>query len=85
MDLSAFFYQYLQTTDIPVLTIQKMEPQGFKYKWSKSIDSFNLSLKFTDDKILQPTTTWSTETRSSVNAQIVKELEDRYLIKVKWL
>jgi aminopeptidase N len=83
-DLNAFFYQYLQTIDIPVLTIQKTDSQGFKYKWSKSIDSFNLSLKLTDDKLLQPTTTWNTETTYSVNSQIVKELEGKYLIKVKW-
>ena len=84
-DLNAFFYQYLQTTDIPVLTIQKMEPQGFKYKWSKSIESFNLPLKLADGKILQPATTWNTEATSSVNSQIAKELENRYLITVKWL
>jgi len=83
-DLNAFFYQYLQTIDIPVLTIQNTDSQGFKYKWSKSIDSFNLSLKLTDDKILQPTTKWNTETTYSVNSQIVKELENKYLIKVKW-
>jgi aminopeptidase N len=83
-DFNAFFYQYLQTTDIPILTIQKMEPQGFKYKWSNSIDSFKLSLKLTDDKILQPTTTWSTETSSTVNSQVVQEWEEKYLIKVKW-
>jgi hypothetical protein len=83
-DFNAFFYQYLQTTEIPVLTIQKIEPQGFKYKLSNSIDSFKLSLKLTDDKTIQPTTIWNTETTSSINSQVVKELESNYLIKVKW-
>jgi hypothetical protein len=83
-DFNAFFYQYLQTTAIPILTIQKIEPQGFKYKWSNSIDSFKLSLKLMDNTTLRPTTTWNTETTSSINSQVVIELESKYLIKVKW-
>lgn len=83
-DYNTFFYQYLQTTDIPILIIQKMEPQGFKYKWSNSVDSFELPLKLTDYTTLQPSTTWSTDTTNSVNSQGVKELEAKYLIKVKW-
>lgn len=83
-DLNVFFDQYLHATDIPVLTIQHTGPQGFRYKWSKSTDSFNLSLKLADGKMLQPTTTWNTETTYTITSQMIKELEDKYLIKVKW-
>ncbi len=83
-DFNAFFHQYLQTTDIPLLTIQKIESQGFKYKWGNSIDSFRPPLKLTDDTILQPSTTWSTIAKGVIDTQVVKELENNYLIKVKW-
>jgi aminopeptidase N len=83
-DFNGFFHQYLQTTDIPILIIQKMDTQGFKYKWINSTDSFKLSLRLTDRKTIQPTTTWNTETTTSFNPQVAKEWEDKYLIKVKW-
>ena len=81
-DFNAFFHQYLQTTEIPLLTIQKMEPHGFKYKWNSSVDSFRPSLKLADETMLQPTKTWSIVAKGVIDTHVAKQLESNYLIKV---
>lgn len=61
LDLTAFFNQYLRTTQVPVLEY-KIEGNQISYRWNKVESGFALPLKLTNsEKWIQPTTAWKTE------------------------
>ncbi|MEJ0107101.1 MAG: M1 family metallopeptidase [Bacteroidota bacterium] len=56
-DFSKVFDQYLRTIKIPTLEY-KTENQKLLYRWTNTVDGFNMPVKLTNDIWLQPTTTW---------------------------
>lgn len=62
MDLSKVFYQYLNTTQIPVLEY-KIEGKRVSYRWTECVDGFNLSVKLKDIGLwVRPTQQWQETT-----------------------
>jgi aminopeptidase N len=56
-DFSKVFDQYLRTIKIPTLEY-KTEAQKLLYRWTNTVDGFNMPVKLTNDIWLQPTTAW---------------------------
>ncbi len=57
IDLTEFFNQYLRTTDIPVLEIEKNRKE-IKYRWIKVVKGFDMPVKLTSGEWIYPTTEW---------------------------
>lgn len=58
MDLSRFFYQYLSTTQVPLLEY-KVEDGKVSYRWTDCVKGFDLRLRLKDKGLwIQPTTEW---------------------------
>jgi aminopeptidase N len=57
-DFSKFFDQYLRTNQIPVLEIKKNKDK-IEYRWTNSIEGFNMQVKLSNGTWLQPTAQWT--------------------------
>ncbi len=70
-DLSPLFDQYLRSTKIPTLQVEK-NGNKIKYRWSDCNSNFNIPVRVTVDGNpvwIEPTTTWKTfKGKSSVNS-----------------
>jgi aminopeptidase N len=60
-DLSRIFDQYLRTTKIPVLEYKK-EGGQLSYRWSNTVEGFDMPVKLESGIWLKPTTAWTTTT-----------------------
>lgn len=58
-DLSKIFDQYLRTTQIPALEY-KMTGKTIAYHWANTIEGFDMPVRLSDGKWIQPTTEWKT-------------------------
>jgi aminopeptidase N len=56
-DLSKIFDQYLRNAGIPVLEL-KNEKGNIMYRWAKAISGFNMPVKLTSGKWINPTAQW---------------------------
>jgi aminopeptidase N len=66
-DLSAFFNQYLRTTEIPTLEYE-IKNGELKYRWINSVDDFDMPIKIkvdTKSEWLFPKPSWQTKTINS--------------------
>jgi Peptidase family M1 domain/CarboxypepD_reg-like domain/Peptidase M1 N-terminal domain len=82
-DFTTFFNQYLRTTDIPILTVQKISTTSFQFKWSNTINTFKMKLKWGSALVIEPTSNWLVGDVSNIlSPDIIKEIETNYLIKV---
>ena len=80
-DLSKFFDQYLRTTQVPVLEIKK-DKDKLEYRWTNSVNGFNMPVKLTNGVWLQPTTQW-TKLKAD-NADFSKaEVDQNFYIRTK--
>lgn len=62
LDLTAFFAQYLRTTQIPVLEY-KLNENSISYRWTNCVENFALPIKIADSDIwLSPSSEWKTKT-----------------------
>jgi aminopeptidase N len=70
-DLSPLFDQYLRSTKIPTLQVEK-NGNKIKYRWSDCNSNFNIPVRVMVDGIpqwIEPTTTWKTfKGKSSINS-----------------
>lgn len=80
-DYSSFFHQYLYTIGIPVLIIQQIDNQMFKYRWEDTEKDFEMNLKW-DEFALEPSNEWQTTNFEIANPEEIKRLKGKYLIKV---
>ncbi|MEQ9310669.1 MAG: carboxypeptidase-like regulatory domain-containing protein [Balneolaceae bacterium] len=80
-DYSNFFHQYLNTVNIPILIVQQIGDQKFKYKWEATEKDFSMSLKW-NQFVISPSTEWQTANFPMEDFEKIKRLEGRYLIKV---
>ena len=58
-DLSKIFDQYLRTTNIPALEY-KVANKTVSYRWTNTIDGFDMPVKLDNGQWIQPTTEWKT-------------------------
>ncbi|MDW3192489.1 MAG: M1 family aminopeptidase [Cytophagales bacterium] len=79
MDLSSFFEQYLQTTQIPTLEM-KQNDMGFSYRWTHVVDGFDMPLRIGEMEIIA-TAEWQ-QTTIDLGQKFKKQLMDAYLIQV---
>ena len=80
-DLSKFFDQYLRTTQVPVLEFKK-DKDKLEYRWTNSVNGFNMPVKLTNGVWLQPTTQW-TKLKAD-NADFSKaEVDQNFYIRTK--
>jgi aminopeptidase N len=56
-DLKPIFNQYLRHTQIPTLEV-KTSGNGISFRWTNCIPEFNMPVRLTNGKWLQPTTSW---------------------------
>ena len=85
IDLTAFFNQYLRTTDIPTLEY-KIEKKELKYRWTHIIDDFDMPIQVTiNDKQqwLFPKADWQTLPLTSKRA--VLKLDRDFYVNVSKL
>ena len=60
LDLTAFFNQYLRTTQVPILEL-KQDGKQVKYRYQQVVDGFAMPLRLKDSNtIIYPTTNWQT-------------------------
>lgn len=59
IDLSKVFDQYLRTVQIPVLEYSQ-NGKTLKYRWSNTVEGFNLPIRISDTVSITPDTTWKT-------------------------
>ena len=73
-DLQKIFDQYLRATDIPTLEIQ-----GGAYRWTNTIDGFNMPVRLINGQWLQPTTEW----KKGSKTLSAKDIDKNFYINVK--
>ena len=56
-DFSKVFDQYLRTTNIPILE-WKLDNQALLYRWSNTVDGFNMPVRINNSVWLEPTLEW---------------------------
>jgi aminopeptidase N len=56
-DLSKIFDQYLRTIKIPVLEY-KLKGDNLSYRWTHTVDDFDMPVRLTDGTWLRPTGEW---------------------------
>ncbi len=62
LDLTAFFDQYLRTTQIPIFEYT-IDGNKISYQWSNTVEGFNMPVRISDSDVwLQPTSELKTET-----------------------
>jgi aminopeptidase N len=82
IDFSKVFDQYLRTTKVPKLEF-RMVKKGLKYRWTNVVDGFNLRLKLSSGRIIQPTTDWKKmKIKNGAQPIDAKYLERMYYISV---
>lgn len=59
IDFSTVFNQYLRTTQIPTLEYSQ-KGKTLKYKWTNTVDGFNLPIKIDENTTIKPTNDWQT-------------------------
>jgi aminopeptidase N len=80
IDLTAFFNQYLRTSDIPTLEY-KIEKKELKYRWTHIVDNFDMPVQITinnEEQWLFPTPEWKTMLLNS-NKTVLKVDRDFYV------
>lgn len=61
LDLTAFFNQYLRTTQIPTFEY-KIDGNKISYRWNNVVDGFKMPVKIANSNVwLYPTAKWKTE------------------------
>ncbi|MEP5613779.1 MAG: carboxypeptidase-like regulatory domain-containing protein [Cyclobacteriaceae bacterium] len=80
-DYTDFFHQYLRTVKIPILIIQQMGNQTFKYRWENTEESFGMSMKW-DELMIEPSLEWQKTSLKIASPEEIKRLQGKYLIKV---
>lgn len=61
LDLTAFFNQYLRTTQIPTLEY-KVDGNSILYRWTNTVEGFEMPLKLANSEIwIYPTSNWKEE------------------------
>lgn len=73
IDLTAFFNQYLRTTEIPTLEY-KMENVGLKYRWTHIVDQFDMPVLVTindKEQWIFPTAQWKNMPLESSKTDLV--------------
>jgi aminopeptidase N len=86
-DYSKVFDQYLRNLKIPTFEFY-FEGKKVFYRWTKSIDKFNLPLSLSDGKIrvrIEPTTEWKSKPISDVEKKLfdAKRIERDYYISAE--
>jgi aminopeptidase N len=71
-DFSKVFEQYLRTVKIPVLEY-KLDANTVSYRWTNTVDGFNMPVKLINNTWLEPATEWKSmalndEMRNGLNA-----------------
>lgn len=69
INFSKVFDQYLRTTQIPVLELD-VDKNVVEYRWTNSIDGFNMPVKLTNGQWLKPTTKWQKATLSNASKNL---------------
>ena len=80
IDLTAFFNQYLRTTEIPTLEY-KIENKELKYRWTHIVDQFDMPVQVTindKEEWIFPTAEWKTISLDS-NNPVLKVDRDFYV------
>ncbi len=83
IDLSAFFNQYLRTSDIPTLEIRKQD-NGWSYRYSDTVAEFDMPVRVLIDgkpHWLYPTSDWKSEGLTGDIAKL--EADPNFLIRMK--
>lgn len=81
LDLTAFFNQYLRTTEIPTLQI-KQNGNHIEFKYINVVDGFTMPLRLKDSKkVIYPTTTWQVLDDSLINKAIDLSIDPNYFIE----
>ncbi len=83
-DFSKVFDQYLRTTQIPNLELQKTENGGVQYRWANCIEGFDmpLTISLQNEEIwLYPTTEWQ-EFETTLDLKTDISVNENYYISV---
>lgn len=72
--LQKIFDQYLRATDIPVLEIK-----GGAYRWTNTIEGFDMPVRLTNGQWLKPTTEWKKGSKTLSQ----KDIDKNFYINVK--